>query len=98
MNVSEAYVADSPSHLLCALIGSPQGFCKEVVAWSSLRHPNVLPLLGATMTDTQFVMVSEWMENGDINEFVGAHPDADRLGLVCVLFEVVLSLFLLMAT
>ena len=50
--------------------------------WSALRHPNVLPLLGATMTGTQFVMVSEWMENGNIKEFVEAHPDTDRLELV----------------
>jgi len=97
MNARFGCVADSLSHLLCALTGWPQGFCKEVVAWSSLRHPNVLPLLGATMTDTQFVMVSEWMENGNVNEFVETHPDADRLGLVCVLFKVVLSRSLLMA-
>ena len=50
--------------------------------WSALRHPNVLPLLGATMTGTQFVMVSEWMVNGNINEFVEAYPDADRFELV----------------
>ena len=64
-----------------------QGFCKEVVAWSALRHPNVLPLLGATMTGTRFAMVSEWMTDGNINEFVESHPDADRLGLVGVPFE-----------
>jgi hypothetical protein len=34
------------------------------------------------MTETHFAMVSEWMVNGKINEFVEAHPDADRLGLV----------------
>lgn len=50
--------------------------------WSALRHPNVLPLLGATMIGTQLAMVSEWMSNGNINEFVKAHPDADRAGLV----------------
>ena len=65
-----------------------QGFCKEVVAWSVLRHPNVLPLLGATMSNTRFEMVSEWMANGNINEFVEAHPDADRSGLVGSPFEV----------
>ena len=64
--------------------------------WSALRHPNVLPLLGATMTGTQFAMVSEWMANGNINEFVEAHPDADRLGLVGFLL-VALSQFLLTA-
>ena len=55
--------------------------------WSALRHPNVLPLLGATITGLQFVMVSEWMANGSINEFLKSHPDADRLGLVGFPFE-----------
>ena len=54
--------------------------------WSALRHPNVLPLLGATMTGTQFVMVSEWMINGNINEFLKANPNSDRLGLVSFQF------------
>ena len=30
----------------------------------------------------QFAMASEWMENGNINEFIGAHRDANRLELV----------------
>ena len=34
------------------------------------------------MTENQFVLVSEWMANGNINEFVKANPDADQLGLV----------------
>ena len=50
--------------------------------WSALCHPNVLPLLGATTSNNQFAMVSEWMVNGNINEFVEARPDADRFGLV----------------
>ena len=29
------------------------------------------------------MMVSEWMVNGDINKFVKANIDADRLELVC---------------
>ena len=59
-----------------------QRFCAEVVTWQALRHPNVLPLLGVTMSNTRFVMVSEWMDNGDINEFLEAHANADRLKLV----------------
>ena len=50
--------------------------------WESLRHPNVLPLIGVTMTETHFAMVSEWMADGNIKEFMKAHPDEDRLGLV----------------
>ena len=48
----------------------------------ALRHPNVLPFVGVTMTEKLFVMVSEWMGNGDINRFVEANIDADRLELV----------------
>ena len=59
-----------------------QRFCQEVVTWGALRHPNVLPLLGVTMTETLFAMVSEWMVKGDINEFVKSDANADRLRLV----------------
>ena len=34
------------------------------------------------MSDTQFAMVSDWMVNGNINDFVNAYPDANRLELV----------------
>ena len=34
------------------------------------------------MSETRFAMVSVWMANGNINEFIKAHPNADRLGLV----------------
>jgi len=64
-----------------------QRFCKETVAWGALRHPNVLPLLGVTMSGNRFVIVSEWMVGGDVNEYVRVHPDADRLELVCFLLK-----------
>ena len=54
--------------------------------WRALRHPNVVPLLGATMTENRFVMVSEWMVRGDINEFVKTDTNVDRLRLVCSSF------------
>jgi len=50
--------------------------------WKTLQHPNVLSLIGVTMTETQFAMVSEWMVKGNINDFVRTHPNEDRLGLV----------------
>ena len=59
-----------------------QRFCKEVITWKALRHPNVLPLLGVVVTGNQFAMVSEWMTNGNINQFVKAHQDANRFELV----------------
>ena len=56
--------------------------------WKSLRHPNVQPLIGVTMTEIHFAMVSEWMVDGNIKEFVKTHPDEDRLGLVGLSFKV----------
>ena len=53
-----------------------------------LHHPNVLPLLGVTMTENQFAMVFERAENGNINEFLKAHHDADRVDLVRFSFEI----------
>lgn len=50
--------------------------------WKTLRHPNVLLLIGAIMTETQFAVVSEWMVNETINGFVKEHPSVDRIGLV----------------
>jgi len=40
------------------------------------------------MSEKCFVMVSEWMVKGNINEFVKAEPNTDRLGLVRFSFEV----------
>ena len=53
-----------------------------MLTWRALCHPSVLPLLGVTMGDNRFMMVSEWMTNGDINGFVGARRDVNRLELV----------------
>jgi hypothetical protein len=44
------------------------------------------------MSETQFAMVSDWMADGNINDFVKAHPDANRLELVSVSFEISPSL------
>ena len=51
--------------------------------WKALRHPNVVPLIGVAMSETRFAMISEWMVNRDINNFLKGNPDADRLKLVC---------------
>ena len=59
-----------------------QRFCKEVLTWKALCHPNILPLLGVTMEDHRFTMVSEWSESGNINEFVKVHRGANQFKLV----------------
>ena len=34
------------------------------------------------MSENRFAMVSEWMIHGNINQYIEAHPEADRLRLV----------------
>ena len=43
------------------------------------------------MTENEFAMISEWMPNGNINQFVAARPDADRFELVSPPFELMCS-------
>jgi len=50
--------------------------------WKVLDHPNVIPLMGVTMDDHQFAMVSEWMVNGNINQYIMNHGEANRFELV----------------
>jgi len=59
-----------------------RSFCKEVITWKALRHPNVLPLLGVVISEKKFAMVSEWMTNGNTKEFVAARQDVNRLELL----------------
>ena len=39
------------------------------------------------MAETQFAMTSEWMVNGNINDFAKAHPEVDQFGLVSFIIE-----------
>ena len=57
-------------------------FCKEAVMWKALSHPNILPLLGATISPPQ--LVSVFMPAGDLSKYLPKNPDANKLGLVGV--------------
>ena len=48
--------------------------------WKHLAHPNILPLLGVTLTP--FQLVSTWMPGGDLPEYIKKNPDVDRIRLV----------------
>ena len=63
-------------------MNAPQRFCREAVVRKHLRHPNILPLLGVTFNESHFAMVSEWMDNVNVNEFIRNDPDANRTALV----------------
>ena len=62
-----------------------QRFCKELVLWKFISHPNVLKLVGVLdgIAEGDFVTVSEWMTHGNIIEYIRKNA-TNRLELVCV--------------
>ena len=45
-------------------------------------HPNVLSIEGVAPVLFEFCIVSRWMENGSVLDYVRKHADANRLELV----------------
>ncbi|OCB89265.1 kinase-like protein [Sanghuangporus baumii] len=57
-------------------------FFREASIWNKLRHPNVLPFLGtADLPGLPTCFVSPWMENGNLIEYMKAHPDDSMLNI-----------------
>ena len=77
------YTLSRPGILHCSF-ESTQRLCREVLIWKRLSHPNVLPLLGVSVSrDPQhFRIITEWMPNGNAMEYVRSNPEANRLRLV----------------
>jgi len=51
---------------------------REVVAWQSLDHPNVLPFLGIASLSNQFSppgLVSPWIQRSDVLKWIGRHSE-----------------------
>ena len=69
-------------HLLITIL---QIAWKLVVTWKRFTHPNVAPLRGVNTTLFQLALVYDWAENGNIMEYMEAHPNAPRSTLVLIL-------------
>ncbi|KAJ1300529.1 hypothetical protein OPQ81_005339 [Rhizoctonia solani] len=55
---------------------------KELSVWRKLDHPNVLKLLGICALGGGIGMVSEWMPNGNIMQYILNHKDVDKNKLI----------------
>ena len=55
---------------------------RESFIWVQLHHENVLPLIGMVTVDDMPALVSEWMANGTMNDYLMAHEDVSMLELV----------------
>ncbi|CAE7167722.1 unnamed protein product [Rhizoctonia solani] len=55
---------------------------QELSDLSKMGHPNVHRLQGVIMFRDHYLgMVSEWMDNGNLHDYLMKHPDADRYRL-----------------
>ena len=59
-----------------------QSLAKEIRVWSTLIHPNILPLLGFIIEGGYPSLVSEWMDNGTASQYVKDHPECDLVAIV----------------
>lgn len=57
-----------------------KSFFKEAVVWKRLRHPNIVSFLGVTTNPLQ--LVSEWMPNGTLTQYVEKNPGSNRISLL----------------
>ncbi|KAK6966784.1 kinase-like domain-containing protein [Favolaschia claudopus] len=54
-------------------------FGAEALIWRQLYHPNVLPFFGLYHIEQRLCLISPWMQNGNIMEFLRANsPDTPR--------------------
>ncbi|KAF8150262.1 kinase-like domain-containing protein [Mycena galopus ATCC 62051] len=58
-------------------------FSREALIWRQLCHPNLLSFFGLYYLDNRLCLVSPWMENGNVVEFLRKHSsDVDCLSLI----------------
>lgn len=60
--------------------------------WSQLQHVNVQELLGIIVLQDGLGMVSPWMGQGNLQQYLEAHPEIARHPLVCAIFSLAHSI------
>ncbi|KAG8896676.1 hypothetical protein FRB99_008763 [Tulasnella sp. 403] len=55
-----------------------KAFQEETETWGSLRHRNILLFLGTYKDKGYLYMVSPWIANGALADFIKVHPEIDR--------------------
>ncbi|KAF5351141.1 hypothetical protein D9756_008335 [Leucocoprinus leucothites] len=58
---------------------------REALLWGQLSHPNILPFYGIHINElkrNRFGLVSPWMENGNVVNYLKHNPNASRIILI----------------
>jgi len=68
----------------CLCSAFSQRLCQEIICWKHLSHPNILPLLGVSLSAHPrcFRIFTEWMSNGNVIQYARSNPETNRLRLV----------------
>lgn len=61
---------------------------KEANVWKGLRHPSILPFLGVWLYNGHFYLVSPFVVNGAIQQYLAKNPSADRPKFVSTVVSV----------
>lgn len=75
-------VTDEPLHWKLSLPSCPyrNDFLKEVKILSRLKDPNIIRLLGVCVSSDPLCMVTEYMECGDLNQYLSHRVLLDKTG------------------
>lgn len=57
-------------------------FLKEIKIMSRLKDPNIIRLLAVCIGSDPLCMITEYMENGDLNQFLSRHEPEDLMALL----------------
>ncbi|KAG8955825.1 hypothetical protein FRC00_005212 [Tulasnella sp. 408] len=55
---------------------------KEAAIWRNLHHPNVLQFLGIHRDSEAIYLVSPFLPNGTVMDYISAHPSSGRAGFI----------------
>ncbi|KAL2089755.1 hypothetical protein ACEWY4_014443 [Coilia grayii] len=73
-------------------------FLKEIKIMSRLKDPNIIRLLAVCICSDPLCMITEYMENGDLNQFLSRHEPEGQIALLSNAPTVSYSNLLYMAT
>jgi len=57
----------------CVSLSARNDFLKEIKIMSRLKDPNIIRMLAVCIYSEPLCMITEYMENGDLNQFLSRH-------------------------
>lgn len=73
------------------MLHSMKRFEREATTWKRLRHPHVLEFLGTLKRDDHLYLVSPFIKNGTLMDYLHGHAGVSRVKLVSKLYVLVPS-------